>query len=207
MPRSLRWCLGLFLAAFVTVVPIVHYRCDYTLEKRFREVTPGAFYRSGEMRAAGFARAVERYHIRTIVNLQDEFPDPEIATGYFSGKTLKESDLCRRLGARYVFIPPDTLPHTLVPEQRPEAIDRFLEILDDPASYPILIHCRAGLHRTGVMAAVYRMEHDGWSPFQALAELKAHGFGEWPCSDANDYITQYVLTYRPGVRRMASSSQ
>jgi protein tyrosine/serine phosphatase len=207
MPATLRWCLGVVLAGFVTVVPVVHYRCDYTLEKRFREVTPGALYRSGEMRADGFAMAVQRYGIRTIVNLQDEFPDPDIATGYFGGPTIKESDLCHRLGARYVFIRPELLPHALVAEQRPEAIDQFLKLLDDSASYPILIHCRAGLHRTGVMAAVYRMEHDGWTPFQALAELKANGFGEWPCSDANDYITQYILTYHPGVRRVADRSQ
>ena len=53
------------------------------------------------------------------------------------------------------------------------------------------------------MTAVYRMEYDGWSPKQAIQELKANGFGEWPCTAANDYITQYILTYQRGVRRVA----
>ena len=72
--------------------------------------------------------------------------------------------------------------------------------MDDPANHPVLLHCRAGLHRTGVLAAVYRMEYQGWTPAQAIDELKAYGFGEFPCSSANDYITQYVLTFRRGVR-------
>jgi hypothetical protein len=92
----------------------------------------------------------------------------------------------------------------LVPQQRPRAIDRFLALMDDRDNYPVLIHCRAGLHRTGVMTAVYRMEYDGWSPQQAIRELKANGFGEWPCTPANDYITQYILTYQRGVRHMPS---
>jgi protein tyrosine/serine phosphatase len=68
----------------------------------------------------------------------------------------------------------------------------------------VLIHCRAGLHRTGVMTAVYRMEYEGWTPGQAIEDLKANGFGEWPCTAANDYITQYILSYKRGLRHNQS---
>jgi protein tyrosine phosphatase (PTP) superfamily phosphohydrolase (DUF442 family) len=140
---------------------------------------------------------VERWHFRTVVNLQEDYPDPDVALGYFTLGTVKESDLCRKLGVDFRFIPPDTLPRALVPPRHPLAIDRFLEIMDNPASYPVLIHCRAGLHRTGCMAAVYRMEYQGWSADEAIRELKKNGFGEWPCSSANDYIAQYILAYCP----------
>ena len=92
-------------------------------------------------------------------------------------------------------------PRKKVPAERPAAIDRYLELLDDPAVYPVLIHCRAGLHRTGCMAAVYRMEYEHFSRDAALRELKFHGFGEFNSTAANDYIVQYILTYRPGLRR------
>jgi tyrosine-protein phosphatase SIW14 len=196
-----RWFFGVLIAVLVTVVPVVRYRWVYTHCKRLREVVPGQFYRSGQMTADGFTEAVERFHFRTIINLQDEYPDPDVSVHYFGGATIKESALCRKLGARYVFIPPDLILRRLVPTQRPEAIERFLAIMDDPASYPVLVHCRAGLHRTGVMVAVYRMEYEHWTPYQAIAELKANGFGEWPCTAANDYITQYVLAYKPGIRK------
>jgi protein tyrosine/serine phosphatase len=207
MSPPFRWILGLLIATLVTVVPYVHYRWVYTHGKRLREVEPGILYRSGQMTSSGFAEAVARYHLRTIINLQDEYPDPDVSTSFLGHGTIKESELCRQLGVRYLYIPPDLIARRRVPEHRPVAIDQFLAVLDDPGNYPVLIHCRAGLHRTGVMTAVYRMEYDYWSPRQALDELKANGFGEWPATSANDYITQYILTYRRGLRTGVVSSQ
>ena len=201
MPAFMRWSLGLVIAGQVAIAPVIHYRWEYTHSKRLRVVTPGHFYRSGEMTADGFTEAVSRYHFHTIVNLQDEYPDPELPWGYFGGGRVRESELCAQLGVHYVYIPPDLIPRRQVPENRPEAIDRFLALLDNPDAYPVLIHCRAGLHRTGVMTAVYRMEYCGWTQQAAIGELKANGFGEWPCTSANDYITQYILTYQKGLRK------
>ncbi len=188
------------IVALVLVLPVGFYRCVYVHEKRLREVSPGRVYRSGQMTADGFADAVAEFHLRTIINLQDEYPDPEIRLYAVGGGTVKESELCRELGVRYLFMPPDLIPRRQVPAHRPEAIERLLEVLDDPASYPVLLHCRAGLHRTGVLVAVYRMEYEGWSPRAALQELRANGFGEWESQAANDYINQYILTYRRGLR-------
>src|SRR5437773_12261447 len=85
------------------------------------------------------------------------------------------------------------------------SIKKFLEIMDDENSYPVLIHCKAGLHRTGVMAAIYRMEYDGWSREDALRELRSHGFGHWTANASNDYILQYVMPYRPRNQRLAEA--
>jgi protein tyrosine/serine phosphatase len=204
MPGSIRWLLALTLAALVTVVPLVHFRWVYTHRKRLREVVPGKVYRSGEPTARGFEDIVRQFGIRTVINLEDEFEDPDLFQDYFTLSQLKESELCRQLGVNYVYLPPDLLPRNLTPPQRPKAIDRFLEICDNPANYPILVHCHAGLHRTGVMIAVYRMEYHGWTPHQAIQEMKANGFAEWPCTSANEYIAQYILSYRPGVRNAAA---
>jgi hypothetical protein len=196
----MRWVLAVAVAALVTAGPVFFFRIVYVHAKRLREVTPGRVYRSGQMTAGGFADAVERFGIRTIVNFQDEYPDPDISLDYFGTRTIKETELCRRLGVRYVFLRPDLIPRRRVPEHRPRAIDRFLALLDDPSTYPVLLHCRAGLHRTGVMVADYRMEYEGWTPQQALEELRDNGFGLWVSTSANDYITQYILTYRRGLR-------
>ena len=200
MPRVATIALSAVVFLLVVVWPVVEYRNVYAFNKRLREVDPGRVYRAGEMTADGFADTVARFKIRTIVNLQDDYPDPDICRSFWDWRTVKESELCRQFGVRYVLIKPDLIPRQLVPLQRPVAVDEFLDLMDREDTYPVLIHCRAGLHRTGVVTAVYRMEYQGWTPDEAYEEVKAHGFGDWVCTSANDYINQYVLQYRRGVR-------
>ena len=105
--------------------------------------------------------------------------------------------MCRDLGVRYIHLDPDLVPNRCDPSARPEVIDQFLSIVDDVTAHPILLHCKAGLHRTGILVAAYRQEYDRWGPYAALEELKANGFGDSAATAANDYIQQYVLNYRP----------
>jgi tyrosine-protein phosphatase SIW14 len=200
MPRVATIALSAVVCLLVVVWPVVEYSNVYAFNKRLREVEPGRVYRAGEMTAGGIADTVARFQIRTIVNLQDDYPDPDLCRSFWDWRTLKESELCRSLGVRYVLIKPDLIPRRLTPLERPAALDEFLTLMDREDTYPVLIHCRAGLHRTGVVTAVYRMEYQGWTPDEAYEELKAHGFGDWVCTSANDYVNQYVLQYRRGVR-------
>ena len=205
MSRVATLGLSAAVALLVVVWPVVEYRCVYAYSKRLREIEPGRVYRSGEMTADGFADAVARYKIRTVLNLQDDFPDPDVRETCWDGDTVKESEMCKRLGVRYVLIKPDLVSRRSVPLERPAAIDEFLGLMDDPDSYPVLIHCKAGLHRTGVLSAVYHMEYQGWSPAEAYADLKENGFGDWVGSCTNEYVNQYVVQYRRGLREPSPS--
>jgi protein tyrosine/serine phosphatase len=201
-----RWALGAVVAVVVTAIPVGFYRWNYADQKRLREIVPEKFYRSGHLTAAGFTEAVDRLKIRTIINLQDEYPDPDVAVSFFDRRVMKEKALCDHLGVRYVHIAPDLHPPETAAKKQPRAIAEFLQIMDDPTTYPALIHCRAGLHRTGVLTAVYRMEYQGWSTDDALRELKENGFGNTTCNSANEYVAQYVLAYRPRERSTLSST-
>jgi tyrosine-protein phosphatase SIW14 len=185
----------LFLATF-SAATYVYFRSVYTHGKRLRIVAPGRLYRSGQLTTGGFTEAVRRYGIRTILNVQEDVPDPDLWHSYFDRSTVKESALCKQLGVRYIWLTPDVVSRQ-EEHPRPRVIDEFLAIMDDPATHPVLIHCKAGLHRTGLLSAVYRMEYQGWSHLAALTELRAHGFGEWAASSANDYVDQYLLRYEP----------
>jgi len=208
MACSVRWILVAGIVVLVAVVPLVHYRSVYAHGKRLREVEPNRVYRSGQMTADGFRDARDQYGLRTVICLRDDDPDPEVALGFCPGSgTIKESDLCRRLGLQYLFIAPDLISKRAPSEQRPEGIERFLEVMDNPDSYPVLIHCNAGLNRTGVLVAVYRMEYQGWSRAEAFRDTLENGFGRTQCTAANEYIRQYILTYEPGRRQPEARSQ
>ena len=206
MSRVATITLSAVVVLIVVVWPIVEYRHVYVFNKRLRAIDPGRVYRGGEMTVDGFADAVARYKIHTVLNLQDDFPDPDVCQSFWNWNTVKESEMCRRLGVHYVLIKPDVILRRTVPLERPAAIDEFLNLMDDPDSYPVLIHCKAGLHRTGCLSAVYRMEYQGWSPGEAYAELKAQGFGDWVGTSANDYVREYVLQYRRGLRGLKPSA-
>jgi hypothetical protein len=200
VPIWLRGIFCLLLGGLFTAAPFIYYRYTYTHGKRLRVVEPGLFYRSGCMTAPGFREAIQRYGIRTILNVNDEEPDTPLAEGYFSKESILESELCKEMNVKYVFLCLDLLDKRKSNLARPAAIEQFLALMDNPENYPVLIHCRAGLHRTGCLVAVYRMEYDHWSMEQALGELKAHGFGEYASTDFNEYIAQYVVNYQPGIR-------
>lgn len=196
-----RWAAGLTMALMMVVVPTVHYRQTYRYGKRLRPVTEGKVYRSGCLTADGLRDAIRRFKIKTVINLQDEDPEPQLNNHYFTLQTTAESEVCRREGARMVFLFVELVNQHLEPGKQPPTIPAFLRIMDDPENYPVLIHCRAGLHRTGCLVALYRQEYEGWSKADALRELKNHGFGEFFSTSANPYIVQYILDYEPRATR------
>jgi protein tyrosine/serine phosphatase len=83
----------------------------------------------------------------------------------------REKPAVEAAGMRYVNIP-------IVDKTNPSAaqIDEFLKIANDPATGKFYVHCAGGRHRTGVMAALYRFNHDNWNFDQAYAEMKKFDF-------------------------------
>lgn len=202
MPRWKSTLLVALVIAFVVALPSYVFRSVWAHTKRLREIEPGRVYRSGQMTAEGFTDAVRAYGIRTVLNLQEDNTDPKLPLTFLDGRKILESELCAKLNIRYRLVCPDLInPRKADRGDRPQAVEEFLKIMDDPDSYPILFHCKAGLHRTGCFAAIYRMEYHGWTQREAYEELKAHGFGDRACTAANEYVRQYVLNYQPGQRR------
>lgn len=197
MRKSLSWVLGAVVAALVLGAPAALYRAQYIHAKRFREVEPGRLYRSGQMTAEGFRETVERYGIRTVVNLQHEEPDPLLPDNWLGKGKINESALCAQLGVRYRLITPDVLPPGNQLDWEPPAVKEWRDLLDDESNYPVLLHCKAGLHRTGRLTAIYRMEFRGWSPGEALRELRANGYGYVAASERDEFVIQFIQNYKP----------
>lgn len=73
-----------------------------------------------------------------------------------------------------------------------EQVRKFLEVINDPAQRPVFFHCAHGKDRTGTMAALYRIEIDGWTNDEAIEEMKAFGY-----HTIYQDLIDYVRNYRP----------
>lgn len=138
------------------------------------------------------------YGIKTVVNLRGEHP----CRGWFES----EAAAVGIIGAEWVHFP--------ISSRRglsPEECDRFFEIVENPANWPILIHCEGGIHRTGLLCALYRMQYEGWTPAAALEELEDNWFG-WGTTDrqaAKDWVSTYVAVpgrFLPGSKAETAST-
>ena len=206
----LRWVLGVLTALGVVATPLVYYRAGYVHARRLRVVADGKLYRCGQLPVAGFREAIGRYGIKTVVNIREDARDPKLAPDWLThdlGRMgeLTEADLCRQANVRYVQIDGGVLDDpTPTPNGRPQAVDDFLRVCDDPVNWPVLVHCKAGRDRTGLMVAVYRMEYERRSVAEAMAELKANGFATFAATDANAYVDRLVLKHKVGLPRHPS---
>jgi protein tyrosine/serine phosphatase len=72
------------------------------------------------------------------------------------------------------------------------AVTQFLKLVNDPANWPVFVHCQGGRHRTGVMTAVYRMTKDGWTANQAYEEMKQYHFEGFP---SHPVLKSFVYDY------------
>ena len=67
----------------------------------------------------------------------------------------------------------------------------FFEAALDPARQPVYIHCKRGVDRTGMMAALYRIEVQGWSNSAAIEEMQLLGYHDW-YRDLIHYVRDYT---------------
>ena len=201
------WVLGTLLAVLILGIPGLYYRYTFDHARRLRIVTEGKFYRSGQLTSAGFRDAQLRYQIKTVINLQEDVKEPRIKEWAFGRPSVQQSEVLAGIGVNSISLDGGLMDSTQA-GGRPVVIDEFLEVIDGIRDqywkkglpHAILIHCAAGLHRTGLFTAIYRIEYENRSLSEVIEELKANGFGNYKATDANDYIKLYLLDYRKGFR-------
>jgi protein tyrosine/serine phosphatase len=188
MSQPLRVGLGVVVVVVLIAGPAVLAVHDQYQMRNFRVVQEGVLYRSGQMTRRGLERAIHDYGIRTVICLRDGLTVADQA----------EEKYCTAEGVRFVRIPPSSWSEVggVVPAE--EGLRKFRALLADPKNHPVLVHCFAGVHRTGAYSAIYRMEFQHWSNARAIAELKACGYSnlddEW---DVLGYLEQYRPSWAP----------
>jgi len=183
--------LLLVLAVVVPVVAfplLIAWGSDHHL-RNLHTVESGTLYRSGQLTPTGLEYALRRHRIKTVVTLRTvRDPDRPYLNAW-------EADVCAAHGARHIRI----LARVWSVDEKGElpgeqVVREFLTVMDDPANHPVLVHCFAGVHRTGTLCAVYRMEYQGWDADAAVAEMERYGFGP---GRGRETIEGYLRAYQP----------
>jgi tyrosine-protein phosphatase SIW14 len=191
MSRPWQTTLGIVIVLGLIGGPAVLAVHQEAQTRNFRVVREDVLYRSGQMTRAGLKRVIHDYGIKTVITLRDAaapgLPPPDRA----------EEEFCNGEEVNYVRIPPRSwdAPDGAAPAD--EGVQKFRAVLDDPRNYPVLVHCLAGIHRTGAYCAIYRMEYEHWTNERAIAEVRACGYSnlddEW---DILGYLEQYRPTWQ-----------
>lgn len=158
--------------------------------------SPATFAQSGRDRVEGvqnFGRVTDRYFrggavtpegirilaemgVRTIIDLRDE-------------PTADEPAVSRHNRIKYF-----NFPMTGHDTPDDKAVSEILSLIQD-AKEPVYVHCSAGKHRAGTIAALYRMRVQGWSKDRAWAEQQSYGFGT---PEEHPELYAYVYGSRAG---------
>lgn len=144
----------------------------------FHEVDPGKFYRSATLPSWGMADVIQEYGIKTVINLRGSNP----------GESWYDAQMAviQRQGINQIDIGMSAFS---IPGRK-----NLLKLLDalKNAPRPILVHCQAGVDRTGEASALYQMMYMGKTRAQAM-EMLSPRYGHFETfKPAKDYFVRDV---------------
>lgn len=124
----------------------------------FGVVTP-FLLRGGQPSQQGF-EALKAAGVKTVINLRDGKKDIQ-----------NEKAAVEALGMKSV-----SIPLSVFKSVKPDDMERFLKIVNDPQQQPVFMHCRQGQDRCGTMVGIYRLTQQNWGASQAYKEMLKYGF-------------------------------
>jgi hypothetical protein len=196
MPAWMRcrknWGIGCAIVLTIGVVAAAGYR----YHKRYRHLAvhdAGMVYRSGWVDADVFAELIDKYQIRTVINLCN--PNEMGAQ-----RCVDQRKAVIGSGAALLEWP---MPATV--DAADPDIARYVKVLSDPASYPILVHCQHGVTRTAKLLTMYDILFRGMTADESLAAMPLFGRDSYNVSVrafARSFEKEHAKLYPQVARRL-----
>lgn len=147
----------LLAMAIVAAVGLGAYLTFLQLSGNFHAVIPGELYRSAQPSPSQLELYTKKYGVRTVVNLR----------GARENKAWYDLEIAaaKRLGLTHI-----DFGMSASKRLTPAEADRLIALLKD-APKPILIHCKSGADRTGLVSVIYSQQIAGLAEDTAERQL------------------------------------
>jgi tyrosine-protein phosphatase SIW14 len=185
-----------YAAVLVAVFSFTVFTQAQTSPKTFENIKIGNFgqmdenyYRGAQPMPDDYA-SLAALGIKTIVDLRNDPTDYE--------KSAAEA-----VGIKYINVPMSGWK-----SPKDADVQKVYSILTDPASGKVFVHCKAGIHRTGITGAVYRMEKYGWDYDKAYTEMKNYNFSSGLVHGSlKSYVKDYAQRPRTNTAAPVAAAQ
>ena len=189
MPSRWQFVLAGTAVALVVAAPLVYSSHRNTHLRNLRVVEEGVLYRSGQLTPSGLERVIHEHGVKTVVTLRAARQEGARSPDEW------EEPFCASKSVRHVRIVPRVWGADEDGEiPADQAVREFLDVMEKKENHPVLVHCFAGVHRTGTMCAIFRMEYHGWTAERAMEEMQFYGFAP---EDMHQHIGAYLRGYEP----------
>jgi hypothetical protein len=134
--------------AFALLVALVAGAWAFRNHQRYKHLEvhePGMVFRSAWLDPDVLAEVIERYQIRSVVNLCRPGEMGE-------QRWIDERNAVANSGAKLLELP---MPLKIDAEFDRQAIASHIEAIGDPENFPMLVHCQHGVTRTAKMLVIY----------------------------------------------------
>ena len=147
MTTKSKICRSLAIAFTLVALSVAGFVVHLAARHNFHSVSDGRVYRSAQMSGDSLAQAIRQYGIKTVINLR----------GSNSGADWYNAELntARQLGVSHF-----DFDLSASREVSDADMEKILATIDR-APKPVLIHCKNGADRSGLVGALYlyRLEH------------------------------------------------
>jgi protein tyrosine/serine phosphatase len=177
-----------FAVLAIVLIFVGKYVYDMNINHNFETITEGKVYKSGVIPPDELESYINKYHIKSVVDLRfpgtgDEVNNPEIPAELTAEKNAIE----KIKGVNYFNNGSDQVP-------KPENLKTFFRIMDNPANYPVLIHCYHGVGRAELYSAIYRIEYENFTNEEARSGVKT--LIKWSSFDDGKPKGEYLKAYK-----------
>ncbi len=164
------------------------YVYDMNINHNFETITEGKVYKSGVIPPDELETYIKKYKIKSIVDLRfpgtgDDVNNPENVAELEAEK----SAVAKINDVNYFNDGSDQVPTK-------DNLVLFYKIMDNPANYPVLIHCYHGVGRAELYSAVYRIEYENWDKDEARTSTRF--LTKWSSFDLGkpkgDFLHNYI---------------